>query len=177
MSWWSVIKWDCQRSSGILRIFWKANDLLKDSFDEQWDFEKEVVCDTIILLPNLVNPGWKINLSTLNILNDWFGAIFCHSAMHAHWSTASTHMPCASLSPRFVSCITLPKMHFISTSPPFLSDLSFKTFMQFSHFLWVIKGQKVSTKVTNSFFVFLFHLFDNFLSPIWFMVFLMLFIF
>lgn len=152
--------------------------LLKDSFDEQWDFEKEVVCDTRILLPNLVNLGWKMNCLLWIFWMTGSGDIFCQSVMHAHWSTAPTHMPYAPLFLRFVSCVILREIHFISYSSPF-----FKWFYPsrlYAVFPLPVSHQRTESiykSHTNSFFAFLLHLFDNFLSPVWFMIVLLLFIF
>lgn len=141
MSWWSVIKWDCQRSSGILRIFWKANDLLKDSFDEQWDFEKEVVCDTRILLPNLVNLGWKMNY-LLWIF--WMTDLGIYSASQSCMPTDPLPQPTCHMHPSF--CVLLVVLFYrksiSSHFSPFFKWLILQDLMQFSHFLWVIKGQK-----------------------------------
>lgn len=132
MSWWSVINWDCQRSSGILRIFWKANDLLKDSFDEQWDFGKEVVCDTRILLPNLVNLGWKMNY-LLWIF--WMTDLGIYSASQSCMPTDPLPQPTCHMHPSFhVLLVVLFYLKSISCLllPLFLSDLSFKTLCSFS---------------------------------------------
>lgn len=70
------------------------------------------------------------------------------------------------------------KSHFISLLLPFFKWLILQDFIAvFPTSCESSKGQKVSAKVTNSFFAFLLHLFDNFLSSVWFMIVLLLFIF